>query len=66
MAAYATDFTEKSLAAELPRRQTDRLSVRRPVSDHIERPAGGYLWDRAAERRLATAITASGSITPGS
>jgi len=48
MGAYATDFTEK--AWPLGYRGGKRIGYpSEGIYDYIERPAGGYLWDRAAE-----------------
>lgn len=52
MGAYATDFTEK--AWPLGYRGGKRVGYPSEGNfDYIERPAGGYLWDRAAEAKVS-------------
>ena len=52
MGAYATDFTEK--AWPLSYRGGKRIGYPSEGEyDYIERPAGGYLWDRAAEAKVS-------------
>jgi DNA-binding beta-propeller fold protein YncE len=52
MGAYATDFTEK--AWPLGYRGGKRIGYpSEGIYDYIERPAGGYLWDRAAEAKVS-------------
>ncbi len=51
MAAYATDFTEKSWP--LGYRGGKRIGYPSEGKyPYIEQPAGGYLWDRAAEAKI--------------
>jgi DNA-binding beta-propeller fold protein YncE len=51
MGAYATDFTEK--AWPLSYRGGKRIGYPSEGNyDYIERPAGGYIWDRAAEAKI--------------
>ena len=52
MGAYATDYVETDLAARLPRR-TAGCPIRPKGRWSIARPAGGYLWDRAAEKGVS-------------
>src|SRR5918994_2637974 len=51
MGAYATDFVEKTWP--LGYRQDKKVPY--PAEGHFEiaRPAGGYLWDRAAEKGVS-------------
>ena len=50
MGAYATDYVEKVWPLVYRKRRTDKLSYpAEGAFDKIARPAGGYLWDRAAE-----------------
>jgi DNA-binding beta-propeller fold protein YncE len=52
MAAYATDFTEKCWP--LGYRGGKRIGYpSEGVYPYIESPAGGYLWDRAAEAKIS-------------
>ncbi len=52
MGAYATDFTEK--AWPLGYRGGKRIGYPSEGQyDYIERPAGGYLWDRAAAAKVS-------------
>ena len=53
MGAYATDFVEKNWP--LTYRGGGKNKIGYPSEgayDYIERPAGGYIWDRAAEAKV--------------
>ena len=51
MAAYATDFVERTWPLVVPGRQAGALPVRR--QDEDRRARRGYLWDRAAEKGVS-------------
>lgn len=54
MAAYATDFVEKVWPLVYRSPKANKLTYPAEGSyDHIARPAGGYLWDRAKEAGIS-------------
>jgi len=53
MGAFATDFVEKVWPLSYRGGGKDEIGYPGEGNyDHVERPAGGYLWDRAAEAKV--------------